>query len=144
MPGVAETGTLGRMTTMQPRYVLDHVGLPAHDVAASRRFYEAALAPLGFAVVMEVPGMPGAGFGLPGKPSFWVQPGAGAGGIHLAFHAATRDQVDAFYAAALAAGGTDNGAPGVREHYHPTYYAAFVLDPDGNNVEAVCHDPVAS
>jgi catechol 2,3-dioxygenase-like lactoylglutathione lyase family enzyme len=127
-----------------PSHVLDHVGLRVRDVAASRRFYEAALAPLGFAVVMEVPGMPGAGFGLPGKPSFWVNPGEEVSGpLHIAFHAADRDRVDAFYSAGLASGGTDNGGPGVREYYHPSYYAAFVIDPDGNNVEAVCHTPPA-
>lgn len=125
----------------EPRYVLDHVGLRVRDPATTRAFYEAALAPLGFSVVMEVPGMPGAGFGLPGKPSFWVVPGEPSGPLHLAFHAADRDRVDAFYAAALAAGARDNGAPGVRAHYHPGYYAAFVIDPDGNNVEAVCHVP---
>ncbi len=125
----------------EPTHVLDHVGLGVRDVEASRRFYEAALAPLGFAVVMEVPGFPGAGFGLPGKPSFWIRPGGPSGPAHLAFHAADRDRVDAFHAAALATGGTDNGAPGIRPHYHPAYYAAFVLDPDGNNVEAVCHTP---
>lgn len=125
----------------EPRYVVDHVGIAVADVAASRRFYEAGLAPLGFSVVMEIPGVPGAGFGLPGKPSFWIRPGAASGPLHLAFHAADRGRVDAFHAAALAAGGTDNGPPGVREHYHPSYYAAFVIDPDGDNVEAVCHVP---
>jgi catechol 2,3-dioxygenase-like lactoylglutathione lyase family enzyme len=125
-----------------PAYVLDHVGLRVADPDASRRFFEAALAPLGFAVVMEVPGMPGAGFGLAGRPSFWVTPGERPSGpLHIAFHAADRARVDAFHAAALAAGGTDNGAPGLRPHYHPNYYAAFVLDLDGNNVEAVCHVP---
>jgi catechol 2,3-dioxygenase-like lactoylglutathione lyase family enzyme len=123
----------------EPRYVLDHVGLRVRDVAASRRFYEAALAPLGFVVVMEVPGVPGAGFGLQGKPSFWIHPGQVSGPLHVAFHAADRRRVDDFFAAALAADGTDNGPPGVRSHYHPSYYAAFVIDPDGNNVETVCH-----
>nr|WP_228431291.1 VOC family protein [Baekduia soli] len=115
--------------------------MPVADVAASRRFYEAALAPLGFAVVMEVPGVAGAGFGVPGKPSFWIRPGGPAGPVHIAFHATDRGRVDAFHAAALQAGGTDNGPPGLRTHYHPGYYGAFVLDPDGNNVEAVCHTP---
>jgi catechol 2,3-dioxygenase-like lactoylglutathione lyase family enzyme len=127
-----------------PAYVLDHVGLRVRDVAASRRFYEAALAPLGFAVVMEVPGVPGAGFGLTRQPVFWINPGRSSGPVHVAFHAADRDRVDAFHAAALGAGGADNGAPGLRAHYHPAYYAAFVLDPDGNNVEAVCHTAPAS
>ena len=127
----------------EPGYVLDHVALRVRDVAASRRFFEAALAPLGFGIVMEVPGMPGAGLGLPGKPSFWIHPGDPSGPLHVAFHAADRGRVDAFYAAALAAGGTDNGPPGLRLHYHPSYYSAFVIDPDGNNVEAVCHIPPA-
>ncbi|MGB0097846.1 MAG: VOC family protein [Solirubrobacteraceae bacterium] len=125
----------------EPRYVLDHVGLRVGDIAASRHFYEAALTPLGFAVVMEVPGLLGAGFGLPGMPSFWIHPGEAFGPLHVAFHAADRGCVDAFFAAAVAAGGSDNGRPGVRSHYHPNYYAAFVIDPDGNNVEAVCHVP---
>ena len=124
-----------------PGYVLDHVGVRVRDVAASRRFYEAALAPLGFVVVMEVPGVPGAGFGVAGKPSFWIHPGEASGPLHLAFHAVDHQRVDAFFAAAIAAGGADNGRPGIRAHYHPNYYAAFVIDPDGNNVEAVCHVP---
>ncbi len=99
------------------------------------------MTPLGFAVVMEVPGLLGAGFGLPGMPSFWIHPGEAFGPLHVAFHAADRGCVDAFFAAAVAAGGSDNGRPGVRSHYHPNYYAAFVIDPDGNNVEAVCHVP---
>lgn len=134
------------MTTMsdQPQ-VLDHIGLRVRDPAASRAFFTAALAPLDIAVVMEVPGMPGAGFGVAGKPSFWITPGAPPSGpLHVAFHAADRAAVDAFHRAAIAAGGTDNGAPGVREHYHPNYYAAFVLDLDGNNVEAVCHAPTGT
>ncbi|HEY1855025.1 MAG TPA: VOC family protein [Solirubrobacterales bacterium] len=126
--------------------MLDHVGIEVGDFDRSRAFYEAALAPLGIAVVME-PMPEAAGFGgeVGGvfKPYFWVMargrpPVAGA---HLAFAAADREQVDAFHAAALAAGGTDNGAPGPRPLYHPGYYGAFVLDPDGNNVEAVCHRP---
>lgn len=129
-----------RSTMPDPTHVFDHLGLRVADPDASRRFYEAALAPLGFGVVMEVPGMPGAGFGLTGKPTFWVVPGPPSGPLHVAFHAADRARVDAFHAAALAAGATDNGAPGLRPHYHPNYYAAFVLDLDGNNIEAVCHD----
>jgi catechol 2,3-dioxygenase-like lactoylglutathione lyase family enzyme len=122
---------------------LDHLALHVHDPVRSRRFYEAALEPLGLAVVMEVPEMSSAGFGLAGKPSFWVHPGEPSGPLHVAFHAADHASVDAFHAAALTAGGTDNGAPGPRPHYHPNYYAAFVLDLDGNNVEAVCHTPSA-
>ncbi len=90
--------------------------------------------------VMEVPG--GVGFGKDGKPWFWVGAREAPDGyLHIAFAAADRATVDAFHREALAAGGTDNGPPGVREIYHPTYYGAFVLDPDGNNVEAVCHTP---
>lgn len=121
--------------------MLDHVGLHVRDAAVSRDFYEAALEPLGLGVVMEVPGMAGAGFGDDGKPWFWVTPGSPSGPTHIAFHAADHASVDAFHAAALAAGGRDNGPPGIRSHYHPNYYAAFVLDPDGNNVEAVTHSP---
>jgi catechol 2,3-dioxygenase-like lactoylglutathione lyase family enzyme len=122
--------------------MLDHVGLNVADYAASRRFYEQALAPLGIGVVMANDEWKGAGFGTEGKPYFWVAQREPLGGrTHVAFHADARAKVDAFHEAALAAGGTDNGAPGIREHYHPTYYGAFVLDPDGNNVEAVCHAP---
>ncbi len=123
-----------------PRYVLDHVGVVVSDFDASRAFYTRALEPLGFGVVMEYPGA--AAFGRPGRPQFWIRGGGEVSGpIHIAFHAADRERVHAFHEAALAAGGTDNGGPGLREHYHPTYYGAFVLDPDGNNVEAVCHTP---
>ena len=120
--------------------MLDHVGLNVSDIGASRALYLAALAPLGIGVVMEVPG--GVGFGSEGKPFFWIaaRPPVSSP-AHVAFAAPDRATVDAFHAAALAAGGTDNGAPGLRPHYHPGYYGAFVLDPDGNNVEAVCHTP---
>jgi catechol 2,3-dioxygenase-like lactoylglutathione lyase family enzyme len=121
--------------------VIDHVSLNVSDFAASRAFYVAALAPLGIGVQMELEGF-GAGFGVPGKPFFWI---AGrppvSGPTHVAFHCEERAPVDAFHAAALAAGGRDNGAPGLRPHYHASYYAAFVLDADGNNIEAVCHTP---
>ena|SRR5436309_1653774 len=123
-----------------PAYVLDHVSLPVSDIEGSRRFYERALEPLGFTVIMETP-EPSVGFGRPGRPQFWIRRGEPSSAVHVAFHAADRDRVDRFHAAALEAGGTDNGGPGLREHYHPTYYGAFVLDPDGNNVEAVCHTP---
>jgi catechol 2,3-dioxygenase-like lactoylglutathione lyase family enzyme len=121
--------------------MLDHVGFAVSDYERSKAFYEAALAPLGFRLVMEpVPGAAGFG-GENGKPDFWITDrDAPPTGVHVAFEAASRERVDAFHAAALAAGGTDNGAPGVREIYHPTYYGAYVLDPDGNNVEAVCHE----
>ncbi len=120
--------------------MIDHVIVNVKDVAASRRFYEAALAPLGY---RPMGGWDeGVGFAQRGKPYFWVarrEPFHTR--VHVAFHAERRKQVDAFYAAAMAAGGVDNGPPGVRAHYHPSYYGAFVFDPDGNNVEAVCHAP---
>lgn len=127
--------------------MLDHIGFPVADLARSRAFYEAALAPLGYAVRMEVPaeltgGEAHLGLGAPGKPDFWLSSGGALGGrLHVAFSAPDRATVDAFHAAALAAGGRDNGGPGLRPHYHPNYYGAFVLDPDGHNVEAVCHRP---
>jgi catechol 2,3-dioxygenase-like lactoylglutathione lyase family enzyme len=120
--------------------VFDHVGLNVKDYAASRAFYEKALAPLGYKVVMAFDEWGGAGFGEGEKPEFWINERSPAGaGTHVAFHCDDRATVDAFHEAACAAGGVDNGAPGIREHYHPTYYGAFVLDPDGNNIEAVCH-----
>jgi catechol 2,3-dioxygenase-like lactoylglutathione lyase family enzyme len=120
--------------------MFDHVGLNVKDYAASRAFYEGALAPLGYEVVMAFEEWKAAGFGTAEAPEFWISQREPCGaGAHVAFRCDDRATVDAFHAAALAAGGTDNGPPGVREHYHPTYYGAFVLDPDGNNVEAVCH-----
>jgi catechol 2,3-dioxygenase-like lactoylglutathione lyase family enzyme len=116
---------------------LDHVSLRVGDVLRSRAFYAAALAPLGISMLMD--GGSYVGFGKGHKPQFWLNPGASSGQVHVAFAAATRAEVRAFYAAALAAGGRDNGAPGLRPHYHANYYGAFVLDPDGNNAEAVCH-----
>ena len=127
------------MAARSPSHVLDHVGLAVSDLAAARAFYVAALEPLGFGVVMEFPGV--IALGLAGQPELWMHQGAPSAPIHIAFHAADRARVDAFHAAALAAGGTDNGAPGLRPQYHPGYYGAYVLDPDGNNVEAVCHQP---
>ncbi|HKD43812.1 MAG TPA: VOC family protein [Myxococcaceae bacterium] len=126
--------------------MLDHIGLRTKDYATAKRFYTAALAPLGYQLVMEFgpeDGLDyqGAGFGVGGKPDFWIGVGQANGPVHVAFSAANRQAVDAFHAAALAAGGKDNGLPGPREHYHPNYYGAFVLDLDGNNVEAVCHRP---
>ena len=126
--------------------MLDHVGFPVSDYARSKAFYEKALAPLGYSLIMEVAqtanDLPAAGFGANGKPDFWI---GGEGGlnkpIHIAITAKDRATVDAFYRAAMAAGGKDNGPPGLRPHYHPNYYAAFVLDPDGHNIEAVCHAP---
>jgi catechol 2,3-dioxygenase-like lactoylglutathione lyase family enzyme len=127
--------------------MLDHMGIGASDFDASRRFYDAALAPLGMGVVTEVTAQMsgsyhGVGYGRDDKPVFWVSSGGARGtGIHLAFSAATRAEVDAFYAAGMASGGRNNGPPGLRPHYHPGYYGAFLLDPDGINVEAVCHTP---
>lgn len=120
--------------------ILDHIGLNVSDAQASKAFFSAALAPLGVAVVMEEHGW--VGLGKDGKPDFWFGVGGTPhAGMHLAFAADNRAQVDAFYQAALAAGGKDNGAPGIRAMYHPNYYGAFVLGPDGHNVEAVCHHP---
>jgi catechol 2,3-dioxygenase-like lactoylglutathione lyase family enzyme len=128
--------------------MLDHIGLPVADYARSKRFYEHVLATLGYGLVMEVtPAMTGgdeshAGFGLPRRPQFWISSGeALRGRLHVCFEANTRAQVRAFHVAALAAGARDNGAPGLRPHYHANYYGAFVLDPDGHNIEAVCHTP---
>jgi catechol 2,3-dioxygenase-like lactoylglutathione lyase family enzyme len=123
--------------------LFDHVGLNVKDYAASRSFYEQALAPLGYTVVMAMDEWKAAAFGTDAdKPEFWVAQREPYGtGTHVAFSCGDRATVDAFHTAALAAGGRDNGEPGVREHYHPTYYGAFVHDPDGNNVEAVCHAP---
>jgi catechol 2,3-dioxygenase-like lactoylglutathione lyase family enzyme len=126
--------------------MLDHVGLEVTDFDRSKGFYEAALAPLGIALVME-PVPQAAGFGSEAggvtKPYFWIMARGRppVSGAHVSFAATDRGTVDAFHAAALAAGGTENGAPGPRPIYHPGYYGAFVLDPDGNNVEAVCHLP---
>ena len=123
--------------------MIDHVGLPVSDYARSKEFYSAALAPLGFELAMEFGGH-AAGFAREGKPWVWIHQGESAAtGVHVAFRATDTATVDAFHEAALAAGGEDNGPPGIREHYHPTYYAAFVHDPDGNNVEAVNHGPAA-
>jgi catechol 2,3-dioxygenase-like lactoylglutathione lyase family enzyme len=122
--------------------MLDHVGLEVSDYERSKAFYAKALEPLGLRLLMEpVPGACGFGSPSDGKPFFWI---AARGrpvvsGAHVAFAAATTEVVGAFHAAALAAGAVDNGAPGRRPVYHPGYYGAFVLDPDGNNVEAVCH-----
>ena len=123
--------------------MLDHIGFAVSDFARSKKFYEQALASLGIAIVMEVtPEQTGdyqaAGFGNNGKPFFWFAKGEVAH-MHVAFAADSRDKVDAFYRAAIAAGAKDNGAPGLRPHYHANYYGAFVLDPDGHNIEAVCH-----
>ncbi len=121
--------------------MIDHVTLHVADAEASRAFYDKVLAPLGYAVAHSWP--EGAGYGTEeGGPDFWIRrEGAPGAPVHVALRAKGRAAVRAFHAAALAAGGRDNGAPGLREHYGPTYYAAFVIDPDGNNLEAVCHEP---
>lgn len=127
--------------------MIDHTGVAVSNIAKSKAFYAAALEPLGYRIVMELTaeqtgGAHVAGFGVPPKPDFWISSGEpNKPGVHTAFRAASRAVVDAFYRSALAAGGRDNGAPGPRAHYHPDYYGAFVLDPDGHNIEAVCHDP---
>lgn len=128
--------------------MIDHVGFAVTDADRSRQFYEQALAPLGVSLIMSVTpkqteaGGTAHGFGSDGKPYFWIGDNERVGeGTHIAFQAKTRAEVDAFYHAALAAGGTDNGAPGIRAHYHSNYYAAFIHDHDGINVEAVCHRP---
>ena len=125
--------------------MLDHIGIDVSDIAISRAFYEAALKPLGYTVIEDMTGQPGADpivmFGIEG-PEFVIAEDKAPGlGNHFAFRAETRAAVDAFHAAALRAGGKDNGAPGLRPNYGPSYYAAFVLDPDGFNIEAVCHAP---
>jgi catechol 2,3-dioxygenase-like lactoylglutathione lyase family enzyme len=126
-----------------PQMILDHISFAVSDLASSREFYLRALAPLGIGVAAEGDGwvvlgregVPQFGFGTSGTPT---------GPIHVAFAAANREQVRQFYRAALGAGGTDNGAPGLRERYHPNYYGAYVLGPDGLNIEAVCHKAEAS
>ncbi|MGH3029686.1 MAG: VOC family protein [Gaiellaceae bacterium] len=118
--------------------MIDHVIVGVGDLAASRAFYERALAPLGIGVVLEHP-LSGVGLGRDGKPCFWIAERAASGPIHVAFGSTDREGVDAFHREALAAGGSNNGRPGLRPQYHPAYYGAFVLDPDGNNIEAVCH-----
>jgi catechol 2,3-dioxygenase-like lactoylglutathione lyase family enzyme len=122
--------------------MFDHVGINVKDYTASRAFYERALAPLGYGVVMAFDEWKAAGFGTDRKPTFWISEREPfTTGTHVAFTCDERATVDAFHDAALAAGGIDNGAPGVREEYHEHYYGAFVHDLDGNNVEAVCHAP---
>ena len=124
--------------------MLDHVGIPVSDFKRSKAFYLRALQPLGYGLEMEVSSNEtgdgsAAGFGAGGKPEFWIGTGTPLKGrVHFAFKAKTREAVRAFYDAAMNAGGRDNGAPGLRPHYHENYFGAFVLDPDGHNIEAVC------
>ena len=126
--------------------ILDHIGFPVRDYAKSMAFYTAVLATLGITLIKEFKlsddGADGyAGFGRT-RPQFWIGTGEPmTGRLHVAFAAASREQVGAFYNAAMAAGGRDNGPPGLRPHYHENYYGAFVLDPDGHNIEAVTHLP---
>jgi catechol 2,3-dioxygenase-like lactoylglutathione lyase family enzyme len=125
--------------------MLDHVGMPVSDYARSKAFYLKVLSALGYDLVMEVSseetgGQSHAGFGAGGHPQFWIGTGKPIRGrVHFAFVAKDRAAVRAFHAAALQVGGRDNGVPGLRPHYHDNYYGAFVLDPDGHNIEAVCH-----
>jgi catechol 2,3-dioxygenase-like lactoylglutathione lyase family enzyme len=126
--------------------MIDHTGVVVSDFDRSKQFYLAALAPIGFSLLAEFPvSVTGhtdvAGFGEPPKPEFWISRGKPNNPpVHVAFRVSSRSLVDAFYRAAIEAGGTDNGRPGIRAHYHPNYYGAFVLDPDGHNIEAVCHE----
>jgi catechol 2,3-dioxygenase-like lactoylglutathione lyase family enzyme len=120
--------------------MFDHIGFPVKDLAKSRAFYATALAPLGIELIVDRAEC--AAFGKAGRAHFWLAAsGSPPSGVHLALIAANRAEVRAFHRAALQAGGTDNGAPGLRPQYHPDYYGAFVLDPDGHNVEAVCRNP---
>ena len=128
--------------------IIDHVEFSVRNAEASRNFYEKALAPLGFTRIISVgpdrtlSGGTRHGFGKDGYPSIWIHDNETPGtGTHIAFAAQDRDLVDAFFQAALNAGGIDNGPPGIRMHYHANYYAAYVLDPDGINVEVVCQHP---
>jgi catechol 2,3-dioxygenase-like lactoylglutathione lyase family enzyme len=128
--------------------LIDHIGIDVSDFEASKRFYTAALQGIGYTKLQEFPAsVTGttdvAGFGEDNKPDFWISGGGPTRPkMHVAFRVSSRALVDAFHQSALAAGATDNGAPGLRPHYHPNYYGAFVLDPDGHNIEAVCHEPV--
>lgn len=120
--------------------IIDHIGLSVTDFKKSVAFYEKALAPLGITLVKAF-GEMAAGFGANGKPEFWIGPGPKPShGVHVAFRTNSRAVVRAFYEAAIAAGGKDNGPPGPRPMYHADYYGAFVHDPDGHNIEAVCHE----
>lgn len=126
--------------------MIDHIGIRIADFDRAKAFYDAALKPLGASLLMRVPeeytnGAKVGGYGLD-RPVYWLhETGSSGEAKHVAFAAQSREEVDAFYKAALAAGGRDNGAPGLRAEYHPDYYGAFVFDPDGNNIEAVCHKP---
>jgi catechol 2,3-dioxygenase-like lactoylglutathione lyase family enzyme len=116
--------------------MLDHIAIAVSDLARSKRFFVAALAPLGYRVLYDLEAA--VGMGAQGFPAFWIDRGQLRGPSHIAFGTSDRRVVDAFYRAAIAIGGRDNGAPGIRAEYHPNYYAAFVFDPDSNNIEVVC------
>ena len=120
--------------------MIDHMGIAVSDLAKSVAFYKQALAPLGYELIMSFENRV-AGFGVGGKPDFWLAAGTPTDRIHVAFATNRRSIVRSFYDAAIGAGGKDNGGPGIRELYHPDYYGAFVLDPDGHNIEACCHEP---
>jgi catechol 2,3-dioxygenase-like lactoylglutathione lyase family enzyme len=122
--------------------VFDHIGFNVTDFQKSKVFFIQALRPLGIGITKEGDGW--AMIGREGEGQLWFGSfGASPGEVHIAFAATTREQVRQFHAAALTAGGKDNGPPGLREHYHPNYYGAFVIGPDGHNIEAVCHSPQA-
>ena len=119
--------------------MIAHVSIHVLNYEKSKDFYVKAIAPLGYEVVMDLPQHKVTGFGVKGMPDFWiVERKENLGGEHAAILVGDKSMVDEFYKAVLEAGGKDNGAPGIREEYSPDYYAAFVLDPDGNNIEAVC------
>lgn len=123
----------------RPR-VIDHIGIGVRDFEQSLDFYTRALAPLGFERVAFVDtDNRSAGFGVRGRDDFWIHEGRPLGRVHVAFDSESREAVDAFHAAAIEAGARDNGAPGLRREYSDTYYAAYVVDPNGNNIEAVFH-----
>jgi catechol 2,3-dioxygenase-like lactoylglutathione lyase family enzyme len=127
--------------------MIDHINVFVSDFEKSKAFYGHTLSAIGYALLKEFPASAVrstdvAGFGEPSRPDFWINKGtANQPPVHVAFRVTSRAQVDAFHRAAIAAGGRDNGAPGIRPHYHQHYYAAFVLDPDGHNIEVVCHSP---
>lgn len=127
--------------------MIDHTGVSVSDYATSKNFYSQALGAIGYSLLMEIPfavtkRADVAGFGVAPKPDFWIASGKpNVPALHIALGVDSRAQVDAFYKAGMAAGGRDNGGPGLRPHYHENYYAAFVLDPDGHNIEVVCHLP---
>jgi catechol 2,3-dioxygenase-like lactoylglutathione lyase family enzyme len=147
MPSGRHSGIMPSAHPKSGTDMIDHTGLAVSDLDKSKAFYVAALRPLGIDLVMELTAAQTgtaahAGFGAAGKPFFWIgDHGAPCSGVHVAFTAETRAQVDEFHRAALKAGARSNGEPGPRPHYHESYYGAFVLDPDGNNIEAVCHKP---